>query len=474
MERAFYFWLLPCDWFNTDESNGESRWALGLNKSRPFLVLTGPVPENLRKHQRYRDFEIGLALDGPPLPHVTGNDHAIKVVMLPVVLGYADLASDLFTAVSYKSDHPNWFWLGLTFALGPAVILAVFFLSDVKEFRRRFFVATQLSLLYEAVRTVGDKEYSPLLAILRVVEPLFESVPQLLLQLYAMLRLWTETSGSPTRFRWRVGSVCISAASLAYAATDVSSVERLVHQTGGDDDTADRFRLCRCFPSLTAVVFSRVPKRGTPAVLKGFGPVHPRNHVWLCFLYHVLEIVSRFVSLAMLLLVLRGWFFFVLPYLWISRGLLVWAAAWIEVHLGKLDAAHKALDFRFRLRLVAMPFLDSVVDGTVARGSALALTLVEFVLCVVIYHVYTRDDVSVSARLTLKLLASSCMVGKMFFAWIVIVPLTLKGYQSGGNADASFRSETGSAAGVDYSGRAGGTTKRALSKPREVKHPVRW
>ena len=444
------------------------------------MVLAGPVPEKVRKHRRYGNFETGLALDGPPLPPVTSGNHAFKVVVLPVVLGYADLASDIYTAVSYKSDHPVWCVLGLAFALGPAVILSVFFLSKEVGHARRVYVATQLSLLFEARKTVEDKEYSPVLALVRVVEPLFESVPQLLLQLYAMLRLWTETTVSPTRLFWRVGSVCISTVSLAYAATDLSSVDRLVHQTGGDNDTAERFRLCPCLPSLTAVVFSRVPKRGTPLVLKGLGRIHPRNHVWLCFVYHVFEIVSRFVSLAMLLLVLRGWFFFVLPYLWISRVLLVWTAAWIEVRHGSLDAAHKALDFRFRVRLVAMPFLDSIVDGTVARGSALALTFVEFVLCVTIYRLYTRDDVSSTARQTLTLLASGCMVGKVLMALVVISSLQLKGYRSG---RASFIDEAGSAAAAvdgfevestEVSRAEGGMSERGFSIPREVEGPVKW
>ncbi|CAN0374988.1 unnamed protein product, partial [Ectocarpus fasciculatus] len=164
-----------------------------------------------------------------------------------------------------------WFGLGLFFALGPAVIVSLFFLSGVGWFRR-FLVATQLSLLAEALKTVHGGDYSPVLALVRVVGPLFESVPQLLLQLYAMLRLWTETSSSSSRLAWRVVSVCISAASLAYAATDVSSVERLLNCGGGND--GERFRLGPRCSSLTGVVFSRVPAEGTSS-LRGLGNVHP-------------------------------------------------------------------------------------------------------------------------------------------------------------------------------------------------------
>ncbi|CAN0245952.1 unnamed protein product, partial [Ectocarpus sp. 4 AP-2014] len=109
------------------------------------------------------------------------------ILFLPILLGYADLSSDLNTAVSYyKSGHADWFGLGLLFALGPPVIVAAFYL-DGYDWHRRVFVATQLSLLYEALVTLDDYNYSPVLALVRVVEPLFESVPQLLLQLYAML-----------------------------------------------------------------------------------------------------------------------------------------------------------------------------------------------------------------------------------------------------------------------------------------------
>lgn len=242
-----------------------------------------------------------------------------------------------------------------------------------------------------------------LLALVRVVEPLFESVPQLLLQLYAMLTLWTETSLSHGRLAWRVGSVCISVASLAYAATDVSSVECLAKQTG----EGNAGRICSF---LTGWVFSRVPEEGNPSEMKVFGKVHPRSHVWFCLVYHVLEIVSRFVSLSMVFTVIRKWSLLVLLYLWMSRGVLVWASK-------------TSLDFRFRVRLVAMPFLDSIVDRVVAFRRALVWTLLEFMLCLVLYHAYAHYDLSASARRTLTVIVCSCMVGKLWLAWVAIVPL---------------------------------------------------
>ncbi|CAM9863706.1 unnamed protein product [Ectocarpus fasciculatus] len=307
--------------------------------------------------------------------------------------------------------------------------MSLFCLSGIGWFRR-FLVATQLSLLAEALITVTEADYSPVLALVRVVEPLFESAPQLLLQLHALLWGWTETTSSSSRLAWRVVSVCISAASLSYAATDVSSVERLSTCDGGKD--GERFRICPCFPSLTGVVFSRVPAEGTSS-LRGLGNVHPRSHVWLCFVYHVLEIVARFVPLAMLVLVVGGWFFLVLAYLWASRGLIVWMTA------------REGLDFRFRVRLVAMPFLDSIMDETAAFGIALVLTLVEFIVCMVIYHVYKHDDLPSRARLVLVTVASCCMVGKMCLAWVAISPLKMDGGYSESQGDGGLGDRRGSA-----------------------------
>ncbi|CAM9460953.1 unnamed protein product [Ectocarpus sp. 6 AP-2014] len=391
---------------------------------------SGPIPLEVQKLPRFGKFITGIALNGPPLPAVRDPLHAFKILIVPVVLGYADLASDLYTAVSYyEARHFVWFGLGLVFALGPAVIMSSFCLSGIGWFRR-FLVAAQLSLLAEALITLTKADYSPVLALVRVIEPLFESVPQLLLQLHAMLWLWTETSFTSSRLAWRVVSVCISAASLAYAATDVSSVERLLTCDGGKD--GERFRLCPCFPSLTELVFSRVPAQGTSS-LRGLGNVHPRSHVWLCLVYHVLEIVARFVPLAMLVLVVRGWFFFVLVYLWVSRALIVWMTA------------REVLGFRFWVRLVAMPFLDSIMDETTAFGIGLGLTLVEFIVCMVIFHVYKHDDLPSRARLVLVTVASCCMVGKMCLALVAISPLKVDGSYSESQGDGVLGDGRGSA-----------------------------
>ena len=473
-------------------AQGQTLRSTGTNLELSLVLLSGPIPEKLRKHPRFRRFHISqLTVDGPPLPAVRNRGHAIKILALPVVLGYADLASNLFTAVSYfNTGHPVWFGIGLVFALGPALILSAFFLPGV-EWHRRVLVATQLSLMFEAKRTVSmasyrytspEWKYSPVLALARVVEPFFQSAPQLILQLYAMLTLWTETSSSPGRLAWRVASVCISVASLAYAATDIFSAERLLYRAGGGNDTAEISRVCKCLPCLTGAVFSRVPADGTPIWILGFGEVHPSSHVWICFLYHILEIVSRFISLVMMLLVIRGWFFLALLYLWTSRGLIVGMAAWITAGHRNFVATLKALDFRFRVRLVAMPFLDSVMDGTRAFRSALALTLLEFIISMGIYHGFVEDNLPASARLTLTCLAGGCMVGKMLLAWVAISPLK-EDENGSGNRGADEARDRASISGASesvpgsaqISGIEGGMAQRGrMPVPRVVEGPVRW
>ncbi|CAN0120682.1 unnamed protein product [Scytosiphon promiscuus] len=378
----------------------------------------GEIPKRLTQHPRFRKFIVGRAMDGPPLPDVNGAGHAVKILIVPVALGYLDLISDLYTAVSYfRADHLFWFVLVVAFALGPAVIVSAFFLREI-SLGRRLLVATQMSLLFEAVFSAASETYSPVLALVRVIEPLFEAVPQLLLQLYAMLLLWSETSLSSSTLNGRVVSVCISAVSLAYAATDVSSVEKLLNSRLLGEGGTDRFRMCPRCPSITGIIFSRVPEKGVSRLAGRLGWVHPRSHVWFCFLYHVVEVISRFVPLAMVALILRKWFFFVLPYLWISRCLVVWA----------VDYSGEAMDFRFRVRFVAMPFLDSILDGTRAFGIGLALTLVEFVACIVVYYEFKNDHLPTHVRMTLTVISSCCMVVKLRLAMLAIFPLKEKGY----------------------------------------------
>jgi len=64
-----------------------------------------------------------------------------------------------------------------------------------------------------------------------------------------------------------------------------------------------------------------------------------------------------------------------------------------------------------------MPFLDSVLDGTIAYTAGLLVTLVEFTVCLAIYSFYRHDD------LPSCVVAIGCMVGKMCLALVAIYPL---------------------------------------------------
>ncbi|CAN0402312.1 unnamed protein product, partial [Ectocarpus sp. 13 AM-2016] len=140
-----------------------------------------------------------------------------KSVAIPLVLGYADVGTDVDAVVSYyQADHVWWSALGMTFIIGPALFAAIVFLRREWWFRR-VLVALQLGMLFEAWVSWGGSNYSPVLASLRVMEPLYESVPQLMLQLYGLLLEW-ENDGT----RWlsrRLLSIAFSCFSLAYATT---------------------------------------------------------------------------------------------------------------------------------------------------------------------------------------------------------------------------------------------------------------
>lgn len=394
------------------------------------MSLTGPLPKQLIRHPHFNGFETGIALDGPPLPAVTNRRQALNIVILPVLFGYADLASDVHTALSYlMSGHLAWCVLGLLFALAPSVVVAVFFVRDIGW--RRILVAMQLGLIYEAFHTVKSPQYSPTLALLRVVGPLCESLPELLMQLYVMMMYW-ETTPSSTALACRVVSVCISTLSLAHAATDISSVEML--QTAPVHETST---VHGCCTSLTEAAFSRVPAAGI-LELGWMGEVRVGSYVWFCFVYHLLEVVSRFVPLTLLALVMRGWFVLVLLYLWLSRCCVILGTVLISTEDdalrqgyraaacegGKVARRRAAADFRFRVRMVAMPFLDSIMDGKAAFLVGLWLTLVESIVFIAVYHGYLHDrDLDTHVRRVFTAVAIGCMVGKMLLALVVIVPL---------------------------------------------------
>ncbi|CAM9858470.1 unnamed protein product, partial [Choristocarpus tenellus] len=94
----------------------------------------------------------------------------------------------------YLRDDPYWwFWMVLVFVLRPALIAGLFFLHD-EDWLRRVLVVLHLGLVWEAYTSITGQEYPHVLVKFRAVEPLYESVPQLMVQLYALLLVWDDTS----------------------------------------------------------------------------------------------------------------------------------------------------------------------------------------------------------------------------------------------------------------------------------------
>lgn len=379
------------------------------------------------------DYQADNKDGGLHLPKVKSKWHALQILWLPVLLSYLDIYTDLETAVTYyNADHVVWGTLGLVFALLPGFIVAILFLPGVSV-AGRLMAVLQLSVLVEALNTAKEKAYSRTLALVRVVEPLFEAVPQLLLQLHAILVLWREDSPSSNPLEVPFRSVLTSAASLAYAATDVSSLEGLIAAVRPDENAYNWCSRCSrpscCWPeccpwSVTKIVFGRAPTKGKLELMY-LGAMHPQTHVWFCFVYHVLEVVSRFIPLAFLILLTRSAFIGVLVYLWLSRCALVGWMAW-QPHgrKSRLNAARDEFsDLRFRVRVVAMPFLDSLIGDPAAFAVGLSLTLLEFVVIAVFYHFYPSSELASYERRGFSIIAAACLAGKMLLALLVIMPL---------------------------------------------------
>ena len=64
-----------------------------------------------------------------------------------------------------------------------------------------------------------------------------------------------------------------------------------------------------------------------------------------------------------------------------------------------------------------MPFLDSVMDGTLAFARGLTLTLVEFIASLVVYCWYRDDHLTSHVRLVLNVVAGSCRWVKCAWRW---------------------------------------------------------
>jgi len=246
-----------------------------------------------------------------------------------------------------------------------------------------------------------------LLVILRVVEPLYESTPQLMLQMYVLLLEWGDGSG-----QWpvsRISSVMTSCFSLAHATTGLVAEHPLtkISPTAG-------VASARC-PGLTRLVFGAAPANGIVEVYNSSG-WHPQNFLWAFLLYQWLEIGSRFVSLALLAVVLRAYFFVALLWLWASRSLILCLS---------LGQGEEQLRFRSMLRLVGMPFMDSVMDTLRSYDFGCALTTMEFVIFVALGNFFYESEAGQApdnVRRVWTYVAVVLMAGKLVLGFLIVRP----------------------------------------------------
>lgn len=464
---------------------------------------SGPIPENLRRHEQFVEFQFGLPEDGGlALPPIRDG----RILIIPVVLGYMDLVTDVLTADTYYRDgHIFWFFWVLFFSVVPTFIVVFFFLPK-ESWGSKLRVVTHTSLMYEFYKSAMQSSYSPTLALLRRVEPLFESLPQTFLQLYALMLLWNETASSRSTLETRLVSVSISVICLAYTAAGLCTAEALVEyekpvvDPDGWTQKITRFILKlqpawlgECF-SLSSSVLTRFTQRVTgvvsgivrgclggcctfiwhlfevcagkiksylsritpgflwdlprflrslfpPDKMKGqtmelavVGSVSKATCSRLCFVYHIMEISSRFLSLALVAVDIQSWILLLLALLFAVRYVIVCRVSTdtgpppsVQPGDGSqgagTDKSQKLL--RLRMRIVATPFLDSIFEGKRDYEVAVVVTLVEFVGCLIASALRHRDsdELPSTERETFAHAAVGFMVGKMVLAWFVILPL---------------------------------------------------
>ena len=328
--------------------------------------------------------------------------------MLPaLLLGYLDLASDLAAVASYRSQLRYWFVVGLVFIFGPSLVLGAALLRK-ESAKRGLAVMVQAGLLVEAYISIAEERYSHVIVALRLIGPLFESLPQLLLQTYVLLV-------NREHLGLRVFSVAVSTLSLAAATTGVVAehpLSQFTWATGVDYPTAR-------FPLASSLFFGTIPYVGSVVMGGGFR-VHPQDFVWWFLAYEVLEIVGRFLSLAVAALVLDFYLFLLLAWFWFTR----WTLS--RVSIGK-GLERETLHFRALVRNVGMPFMDAVIDRVQAYKVSCFFTCVETACCLAVGNALEaagsgRTLASHDARLVFTAVALFCTVGKIVLAFVVVVP----------------------------------------------------
>lgn len=353
--------------------------------------------------------------DGAPIPLW----RSIGSIIPALALGYLDLLSDIFTALSYYRQHDNgeaqtwWFVLSVVFIAAPSIIAGAMVSRSMIPVRR-LAVVLHLGLLVEAYVSFREKSYSYVLVALRVIQPLFQSLPQLLLQTYVLLV-------SPgTDLGLRLFSAAMSAISLSFAATAVIAEHPLSQLKWARGVTYPSSKFWRA----TEVFFSTVQYVGSVIIRGGFR-VHPQDYVWWFLGYQVLEIVGRVASLAVLALAADFFLFLVLAWLWATR----WFISTVSIGVG---AQQEMLRFRALLRVVGMPIMDSALDRVTAYIVSCTMTLVETVVFLAVGNAYPttarRELPNLADRMRRVFTVVSIMftAGKLFMAMAVVVPLKEK------------------------------------------------
>lgn len=357
--------------------------------------------------------------DGAPIPLW----RSIGSVIPALALGYLDLLSDIFTALSYFRETRQqengeaqrwWFVLSVVFIAAPSVVAGALVSRSVIPIRR-LAVVLHMGLLCEAYVSFREKSYSYVLVALRVIQPLFQSLPQLLLQTYALLV-------SPgTDLGLRLFSAAMSAISLSFAATAIIVEHPLSQLKWARGVTYPSSKFWRA----SEVFFSTVQYVGSVIIRGGFR-VHPQDYVWWFLGYQVLEIVARVASLAVLALVAEFYFFLVLAWLWLTR----WFVSTASIGLG---AQQETLRFRALLRVVGMPLMDSVLDRVTAYKISCTMTLLETVVFLTVGNAYptavSEGELPVLAdrmRRVFTVVSIMFTAGKLFMAMAVVVPFKEK------------------------------------------------
>ena len=320
----------------------------------------GGIPLSLRKHRNFRRFVFAMLEDGAPIPLWRST----RSVLPALALGYLDLLTDILTALSYRQEEeekkvgrPWLVMLALVFILVPALVSGAFIFRGV-SLPRRLAVALQLGLLTEAIQSFREQSYSQVLVTLRVIQSLFQSLPMLLLQGYVLLV-------SPENLGLRLLSAAVSAISVSLVATSIiveHPLSQLKWARGVDYPSATFWRASR-------MVFSTVQYVGSVIVRGGFR-VHPQDYVWFFLAYQAMELIARLGSIVVLALVAKFYVLVVLVWLWATR----WYISIASIGAG---TEQETLRFRALLRVVGMPFMDSVLDRPSAYELSCALTVVE-------------------------------------------------------------------------------------------------